>query len=1067
MFYAVEAKAPHRTVYISPSFERFGYSLKKWTTDPLIWDKVLHPDDKERVLSTTRRTIMRGSEIDLEYRIFSKSGNVHWIRDRGCIIRDEKGRRLYWQGVIIDITDKKNAVGEMLRKERLYRALVKSLPKSAVLIFDKELRFTFAEGELLAKQNWSSEMFVGKKFSRVFPGKRLSFWKEKYQQVLGGEEFSTDISIGMGEFHIDIRPIRNEQGEIFAGMVIWRDIANEKKAINDLIESEERYRQLFENARDVIYVHDLNGQLVSINEAVESLLGYTQEEALKQKITDVVAPEFLGTALQNLNEKVSKKKGQTVYEIECLKKDGSRTTLEVNSNVILKNGLPAAIQGVARDISERKAAENALVRSEERYRELFENANDLIFTLNLRGDITSLNRAGEIITGYTRNEALKLNIVQVVAPEFLDAIRTMPTRKLSRKLPESFECEIISKSGQRVVLDLSTRLIVNNGLPKGIQGIARDITSKRAAERSLHEALSLLSSTFESTADGIVVFSKDRKIVTCNSKFTELWGVPRHILESENGHDLYAFLADLAVDAAPFSKNLDKLYSDPEATLSEVIKLKDGRILERTTQPRFLNNEPIGRVCCFRDVTVRSQAEAYLRHYALHDPLTNLPNRVSFMDYLTRAVERSDTNAHAQFAVLFLDLDRFKVINDSLGHVIGDKLLIATSERLTSCIRPGDIVARLGGDEFVILLHRSGSAVDVAKVAQRLQDRISQPFMIDNYEVFTSASIGVIVSGSDKRAPEEYLRDADAAMYRAKESGKARYEIFDRDMHVRNLNLLQVETDLRHAVDRQEFEVLYQPIVDLETGRVSEFEALLRWNHPTHGLVSPNEFVGVAEETGLIIPIGQWVIEESCRQVSEWQKDFGMQLSVSVNLSAKQLMHPNLTAQIKEILLKTRLTADHLNLEVTESTVMEHSERSRKVLAELDELGIALSTDDFGTGYSSLSYLQSFPFGRLKIDRSFVSRLEDDRRSRAIVKTILMLAENLDLDVVAEGIETVKQLEYLRSMHCRSGQGYIFAPPVNAENARQFLSLGPEMFQINDLFTFNGAAETIQLAKLQ
>jgi EAL domain-containing protein (putative c-di-GMP-specific phosphodiesterase class I) len=286
-------------------------------------------------------------------------------------------------------------------------------------------------------------------------------------------------------------------------------------------------------------------------------------------------------------------------------------------------------------------------------------------------------------------------------------------------------------------------------------------------------------------------------------------------------------------------------------------------------------------------------------------------------------------------------------------------------------------------------------------------------------------------------------------------------------MHVRNMNLLQVETDLRHAVDRNEFEVLYQPIVEMTTGRVKEFEALIRWRHPVHGLVGPNEFVSVAEETGLIIPIGKWILEESCRQISEWQRRFGMDLAVSVNLSAKQLMHPNLTAQIKEILADTNLKPTQLKLEVTESTVMEHSERSLKVLSDLDQLGVNLSTDDFGTGYSSLSYLQRFPFERLKIDRSFINIMDKDEKSGAIVKTILMLGENLGIEVVAEGIETVSQLEKLRSLGCTIGQGFLFSRPIDREAAEDFLASGANVFENNPALEFRNPAPMIEVSDVQ
>jgi len=435
------------------------------------------------------------------------------------------------------------------------------------------------------------------------------------------------------------------------------------------------------------------------------------------------------------------------------------------------------------------------------------------------------------------------------------------------------------------------------------------------------------------------------------------------------------------------------------------------------------------------------------------------------MDHLREAVDRAQGNKYARFAVLFLDLDRFKVINDSLGHGIGDKLLIAIAERLKACVRPGDVVARFGGDEFTILLNRTGEISNVINIAERLQAKLAAPFKIGSYEVFTSASIGIVASGSVPRRPEGILRDADAAMYCAKEAGKARYVIFDSEMHIRNINLLQIETDLRHAIQRGEFEALYQPIVDLVSGEVREFEALIRWQHPKLGLISPGEFVSVAEETGLIVPIGKWILEESCRQIADWQKHVGFDLSVSVNLSAKQLIHPALTSQVKDALFATGLNASQLKLEVTESMVMEHRELSLKILTQLDEIGVALSTDDFGTGYSSLSYLQNFPFKRLKIDRSFVNLLDRDEKSKAIVKTILMLGENLDIHVVAEGIETTSQLEILRSLGCISGQGFLFSRPIDSEAIRLFLESGANVFSANPQLKYQ--SQIIQVADVQ
>jgi len=1039
MFYAVGPEPPYTPIYISQTFEKFGYPLDEWTTNPKIWDEVIHIDDRERVLSGTREAMRRGEGIDYEYRVVGRDGTLFWVRDRSCFITDKTGKKICWQGVILDVTERKVAVEELQKREKLYRTLARTIPKTAVILFDHDYRYTLADGEQLKNHDYSTEMFEGKTLFEVFPPEIADEWSQYYERALNGELVVLEFDNQDGAFQVNVMPVRDDDDEIFAGMVMWQDITERKRAIDALQESETRYRRLVENANDIIYVHDLAGNYISINEAGERIFGYTREEALKMNMSEIAAPEHIKVVKRNLAKKLGGRSKQTSYEIDCIKKDGSRITLEVNSSIIEQDGVPIAVQGIGRDITDRKLAEETSRKNEERYRDLFENANDLIYTHDLEGNFTSLNRAGERITGYSRDEALKMNIVQVVAPEFLDAARTMTARKMEEDLSTTYELEIITKKGERVILELSTRLIVSDGLPIGVQGIGRDITERRQAEASLHNTVSLFASTFESTADGIVVMSLDRKIVTCNRKFRQMWGVSDAMIASGDGHKLGKFVGSQLKDQEAFIRQLDDVYSDPMSSASEILELKDGRIFERYSQPQFLEGKPVGRVASFRDITERSQAEEKLRHYALHDTLTNLPNRVEFMNHLRQAVERSLGNEHARFAVLFLDLDRFKVINDSLGHATGDKLLIALAERLRSCVRPGDVVARLGGDEFTILLNRSGSINEVASVADRLQSKIAQPFRIDNYEVFTSASIGIIMSSDNRREPEDFLRDADAAMYRAKESGKARYEIFDRDMHVRNMNLLQVETDLRHAVERNEFEVLYQPIVSLETGSIREFEALIRWRHPVHGLVSPNEFVHVAEETGLIIPIGRWILQESCRQIVRWQENFEHPLSISVNLSAKQLMHPDLTEQVAAILSETGLNPRQLKLEVTETNVMEHSERALAVLSVLDSLGISLSTDDFGTGYSSLSYLQRFPFDRLKIDRSFIDKMDEGEKSIAIVKTILMLGENLNIEVVAEGIETQQQLETLRSLGCRLGQGYLFSRPVDAPTVEQML----------------------------
>ncbi|HEX8853774.1 MAG TPA: EAL domain-containing protein, partial [Pyrinomonadaceae bacterium] len=394
------------------------------------------------------------------------------------------------------------------------------------------------------------------------------------------------------------------------------------------------------------------------------------------------------------------------------------------------------------------------------------------------------------------------------------------------------------------------------------------------------------------------------------------------------------------------------------------------------------------------------------------------------------------------FAVLFLDLDRFKIVNDSLGHMVGDQLLVGIGRRLETCLRPGDTVARLGGDEFTILLEDLNDAEEAIEVAGRLQKEVSLPFNLNGHEVFTTVSIGIALSTTGYERPEEVLRDADTAMYRAKTQGKARHEVFDKAMHARALNLLQLETDLRRAVEREEFFLHYQPIVSLETGLIRGFEALVRWQHPERGPVSPIDFIPVAEETGLIIPIGEWVLAEACREVKRWQAMFPSYppLQISVNISGKQLMKSDLIEQVRRVLHETGIEARALKLEITESIMMENIESAISILNHLRALGVELSIDDFGTGYSSLSYLHRFPVSTLKIDRSFVGRMDGNNENAEIVRTIVMLARNLDMDVIAEGVETESQVTQLRALRCEYGQGYHFSKPVDGAGVAALLT---------------------------
>lgn len=436
------------------------------------------------------------------------------------------------------------------------------------------------------------------------------------------------------------------------------------------------------------------------------------------------------------------------------------------------------------------------------------------------------------------------------------------------------------------------------------------------------------------------------------------------------------------------------------------------------------------------------KSREHFRHVAFHDPLTGLPNRALFLNHLELASGRARRGERHIFAVVFFDLDRFKNINDSLGHRAGDQLLIAIARRLEQFSRPADTVARLGGDEYAILLDGLQRHDDAPIFAERLQKELGKPFALAGQEVYITASVGIALGDTSYDDPESILRDADTAMYRAKEKGKACYEVFDAGMHARAVALLRLENDLRRAIERQEFSVHYQPIVSLETRRVVGFEALVRWRHPERGFVPPDEFIPLAEEVGLVAEIDRWVLREACRQMVVWQElsPSNRSLILSANLSSKELTQPGVVGEIKRVLEETGFDARSLRLEITESAVMENAEASAVMLSELRDIGVRISIDDFGTGYSSLSYLHRFPVTTLKIDRSFINLMNEDSESFEIIRTIMTLANNLGMDTVAEGVETERQAAQLRLLRCEYGQGYLFSKPLNSEDATDLLA---------------------------
>jgi diguanylate cyclase (GGDEF)-like protein/PAS domain S-box-containing protein len=570
----------------------------------------------------------------------------------------------------------------------------------------------------------------------------------------------------------------------------------------------------------------------------------------------------------------------------------------------------------------------------------------------------------------------------------------------------------------------------------------RHAEEQRVITQALRKSEEHFRSAFDYAAVGMALVGTDGRWLSVNRSLCKLLGYSEQELLEMN------FQAITHPD-------------DLGASLADIYQMLEGKLVNATREKRYIHKQghvvwatvstssvfdeqgkPMHFIMQAQDITERKQAEEQLHHAAFYDSLTRLPNRALFTEHLQLAINRADNHREHLFGVLFLDIDRFKNINDSLGHVVGDQLLKAVAQRLSRCVRPEDTVSRFGGDEFAILLNGINHATDALAITERILQAIESPFKLSGYDVFTSTSIGIALSTIGYGNTEEILRDADTAMYRAKEQGKGRFEVFDKVMHARAISRLQLENDLRYALDRKELEVYYQPIIKLEDGSLSGFEALIRWNHPERGMVSPADFIPVAEDTELIIPIGQWILFEACRQVREWQSLFpsAKPLTISVNLSGKQFKQPDLVGQVKQILYQTGLDPHCLRLEITESMVMEDAEAATAMLRQLRSLNVQLSIDDFGTGYSSLSYLHRFPVNILKIDKSFVGRMAVDEESMGIVETIITLASKLKMNVVAEGIETQEQWDKLKSLQCQLGQGFLFSRPVPADKARALVN---------------------------
>ncbi|WP_228016641.1 EAL domain-containing protein [Synechocystis sp. LEGE 06083] len=833
--------------------------------------------------------------------------------------------------------------------------------------------------------------------------------------------------------HLYLSPIYNQHNFLVNFIGIQTDVTKQKLTEQQLRTSQEFFSRMIVTITDGLLIVDQEGIIQFVNPAAKQMFKRREGKLLQQPFgIPFVADQ--------------------VTEITLTPLGGDVVVAEMRVSPIHWQKGKAFLVSL-RDISEQHQARLALAESEKKYRHIVELTSEGIWILDQDQQTTFANQQLADMLGYSVEEILEKNITA-----FVLAIHHLPESQNSHQetlqsfprcmLPnhyQVYDVQLQRRDGS-VLWGLVSRSAWYDQWDnyRGELAMLTDITKRKSAEQALSASEQRLEGILGSIQD--VVWSADAAsfaTLYLNPTTAMVYGQPLEVCyQSKN----FWFERVHPGDRPLLEYHLQLLMEKGQTELEYRIVQPGGKerwLFRRSQLVQDAQHQPLRIDGIDSDITERKSAVEKLHYNANHDSLTNLPNRLMFLDRLGHALQRNLRRQDLRFAVLFLDLDGFKIINDSLGHTCGDLLLQGIAHRLRQCLRPEDTLARLGGDEFTMLIENITCPEDVIAVAQRIHQELQRPFNLDGQEIFTNTSIGIALNHPHYGHPQDILRDADTAMYRAKAAGKGRYAIFNQTMHHHAVQRLQRENDLRRAIARHELQLYYQPIICLKTGQLQGVEALVRWHHPEEGLLLPEEFVAIAEETGLIVPMGDWILWEASRQLLQIKEKFPHipHLQVSVNVSGRQLRDQRLIQTVDQILAITNLRPQDLKLEITESLLIDNLDLATDVLTSLRQRNIQISLDDFGTGYSSLSYLHRFPINTIKVDRSFVNTMEPNDQNTAIVHTIVTLAHTLGLDVIAEGIETERHLTQLHWLGCDAGQGYYFAHPIPSEDLLDFLAI--------------------------
>ncbi len=853
-----------------------------------------------------------------------------------------------------------------------------------------------------------------------------SLWKSNFQSAFLGSTAADQMNSGARFMLTE----EWRQTEILENGI---DVRKLRQTEERLRESEEQYRLLVATIPEVVWKSDSSGKVLFVSPQVEALLGYSVEEFRQQGdslwFNSVHADdqERVGQAFEsliNLGEP---------YDIECRARKKNGDWIWAHDRAVAStdsNGLRVAT-GLISDITVRKAGEE----SQNSYRSLFENMLEGFAHCEMIFDergcpidfvYLAVNSAFEKMTGLTNVVGKRFSEVVPGATDSRQELVQRYGRVAQTSRPDRFEIEI---KGLGMWFSVSAY-----GAGKGFFVAVFDcITARKQAEESILFKTALLEAQAETTLDGILVVDESDRIVLANKQFGLHFGIPDELLSTQD--DLVMRQHVMAKVEFPdvFVERVKYLNDHRDEKSRDELRLKNGKVFDRYSGPLVDSKGRYrGRIWYFRDITARKLAEEQVQFLAYYDALTGLPNRILLKDRVRKALAAA-RRLDQKVAFLFLDLDRFKDVNDSLGHSVGDLLLQGMAERLKTWGREQDTIARLGGDEFLIMVTQVRDLMDVAAAAERLMDVMTAAFVIEGKPLNVSCSIGVSIFPEHGTDCETLIKNADAAMYGAKESGRNNFRFFSEEMNAQSVERLTLERSLRSALAQEQLFLMYQPQLDIGTGKITGVEALLRWQHPELGLVPPDRFIRIAENSGLIAPIGEWVLRTACSQARKWQDEGLPAVSVAVNVSAVQFRQQGFCELLKKVLHETGLAAQYLQLELTESLLLADTDVTISVLRELKSMGVTLAIDDFGTGYSSFNYIRQFRVSKIKIDRSFISDVATNPDDAAITAAIISMAKSLGLKVIAEGVEDEAQMSFLRAHHCDEIQGYYFSRPLERD----------------------------------